>query len=275
MNLSRIQGFEGWYFKHQKEDNTISFIPGHTNDHSFIQVISNTCSCQFNLPTLSIKNGIIRAGNSQFSKKGCIIDLPGITGKIVYQDLTPLHSDIMGPFKYLPMQCRHGVISMHHRLSGNILINDECFDFTGGNGYTELDCGTSFPRSYLWLHCNDFTESCSIMLSIAHIPIGCISFTGCICAIIYKGHEYRLATYNGVRILVFEENHICLLQGKTLLEVDILPSSTGHPLLSPIKGKMSGTIRESSNAAIHIRFSRNGKSILNLKSEHATYEYVP
>ena len=35
-----------------------------------------------------------------------------------------------------------------------------------GLGYAEKDSGTSFPRSYLWMQCNDFSEPCSVMVSI-------------------------------------------------------------------------------------------------------------
>lgn len=275
MNLTRLHGFEGWYFNHQKNGDSISFIPGHTGDTAFIQVIANSCSRQYDVPELTIVNGVIHAGNSTFSRKGCKIDLPGVKGQVRYQGLTPLKSDIMGPFQYLPMQCRHGVISMHHHLQGSIILDGIRHNFNDGKGYIELDSGISFPRSYLWMQCNDFRIPCSIMISLAHIPICGYGFTGCICALIYKGHEYRFATYHGVRIVVYQENHICLLQGRYFLEVDLLPCSEGYPLSSPVKGKMSGTIRESNNARVRVRFYHNGKQIFDLSSNHALYEFVP
>jgi hypothetical protein len=102
-----------------------------------------------------------------------------------------------------------------------------------------------------------------------------MSFTGCICAIVYNGCEYRLATYNGVRIHTVSGEHICLSQGKLLLEIDMKLSHRGHPLRSPVHGKMFGTIRESSNAIIYARLWDHGKPVFALHSEHASYEYVP
>lgn len=274
MKITRKKGFEGWYFHHQNGNDTISFIPSHTKNESFIQVISDAKSKQFPVSTLTKKGGKIIADNCIFSKRGCKIDLPGIQGRLRYHDLTPLHSDIMGPFQYLPMQCRHGIISMHHTLSGTLTINGTRHNYNGGNGYIELDRGTSFPRSYMWLQCNDFARPCSLMVAIAHIPFGAVSFTGCICALLYEGCEYRFATYNGVRILAFQENHICLLQGKKLLEINIRPSSKGHPLRSPVHGEMSGIIHESSNASLEVRLWNNQKEVLHLNSAHAVYEAV-
>lgn len=113
------------------------------------------------------------------------------------------------------------------------------------------------------------------MVSIAHIPLCGASFTGCICAIIYGGQEYRLATYRGVRIRASRENHISLSQGKLLLEIEIKPTHSGHPLRSPVQGKMSGIIRESSNASIRVRLWNQKEPIFDLHSNHAMYEFVP
>lgn len=273
--LRRTKGFEGWYFKHQKGEDVIAFIPGVAKSGAFIQVISQSGSRQFDVPELSVERGVIRAGNCLFSKQGCQIDLPGIYGEIRYGPLTPLRSDIMGPFQYLPMQCRHGVISMAHTLAGDISMDNHLHSFDGGRGYLETDKGTSFPRSYQWLQCNDFPATCSLMVSIAHIPLCGTSFTGCICAIIHEGQEYRLATYRGVQIRASRENYIKLSQGKLLLEIEIKPAHSGHPLRSPIQGRMSGIIRESSNACIRARLWNQKEPIFDLQSHHAMYEFVP
>lgn len=269
------EGFEGWYFKHQKGDDMVAFIPGRAESGSFVQMISSDGARQFDVPELTVDGDIIRAGDCLFSPYGCRILLPSVSGEILYGKTTPLRSDIMGPFYHLPMECRHGVISMAHRLTGSVIIDGVAHDYDGGMGYIEKDSGTSFPKFYQWLQCNDFAEPCSVMVSIAHIPFYGASFTGCICAIVYGGREYRLATYNGVRIHAAEAEHICLSQGKLLLEIDIKPSHEGHQLRSPAKGQMSGTIRESANAEVHVRFWEKGKAVFDLTSLHASCEYVP
>lgn len=270
----KSKGFEGWYFKHQKGSDALAFIPGRAESGAFIQMLSQEGSRQFNVKDLRTDGGIIYAGGCEFSRSGCKISLPGVSGEIVYGDLTPLCSDIMGPFKNLPMECRHGVISMAHTLYGSLSVDGRTHSFDGGVGYIEKDSGTSFPRHYQWLQCNCFPEPCSLMLSVAHIPFCGLSFTGCICAIIYAGREYRLATYKGVRILAAEQGHVCLSQGRLLLEADIKNTQGGHPLLSPVKGQMSGTIRESSNAAVRVRLWHRGKQVFDLESAGAMYEFV-
>lgn len=269
------KGFEGWYFKHQKGGDMIAFIPGRAESGAFVQMISTGGSRQFDVPGLSAGGGIIRAGSCLFSRRGCQINLPGISGKIAYGTLTPLRTDIMGPFRFCPMECRHGIISMAHTLRGGITVDGEPHDFDGGTGYIERDSGTSFPSSYLWVQCNDFPQPCSFVVSIAHIPFCGMSFTGCICAIVYGGREYRLATYSGARIHVAEAGHICLSQGKLLLEIDVKPSHRGHALRAPLQGRMSGTIRESMNACLHVRLWEGGRPVLNQHSGHAAYEFVP
>lgn len=269
------KGFEGWYFKHQRGGQMLAFIPGVAESGAFIQLLSQEGARQFAVSHFTVKNGIIRADQCRFSKRGCRIELPGIRGEIAYGPFTPLSSDIMGPFRFFPMECRHGVLSMAHSLRGGVTVDGRPYRFDGGLGYLEKDSGASFPRSYLWMQCNDFPQPCSIMISIAHIPFCGTAFRGCICAILYRGKEYRLATYRGVRIRSFSPEHICLSQGSLLLELEISPSHAGHPLRAPQRGKMSHTIRESCNAQLRARLAKNGKTVFDLQSGHAAYEYVP
>lgn len=275
MRMSGQKGFEGWYFKHQKGDDMVAFIPGRAVSGDFIQLISREGARQFQVSDLTVRNGMIQADRCWFSSQGCHIELPGISGEIVYGPLAPLCSDIMGPFRFFPMECRHGVLSMAHTLQGSVRMDGYVHSFEGGLGYVEKDSGTSFPRSYLWMQCNDFPSACSIMISIAHIPFCGSSFRGCICAIVYQGREYRLATYKGVKVQAFTPEHICLSQGSLLLELDITSPHTGHPLRAPQCGKMSNTIRESCNVHLQARLWERGKAIFSLQSDHAAYEFVP
>lgn len=150
------RGFEGWYFKHQKGDDVLAFIPGMAESGAFIQMLSTGGSRQFEVPDLRVRDGVIYAGDCEFSRRGCRISLPGVSGEIVYGALTPLSSDIMGPFRFLPMECRHGVISMAHSLGGSVSVDVVVHSFDGGVGYIEKDSGRSFPPlrvcalPYMW-----------------------------------------------------------------------------------------------------------------------------
>lgn len=245
-----MQGyFAGRYFKHQKDGNTICFIIGRADSGSFLQVITNDQILQFDDLT-----------HCHVGPRGLAVNLPRIRGKVTYGPLTPIRSDIMGPFRFLPMQCRHEVISMRHTLSGGFLIDGSWIDLNGGLGYIEGDKGSSFPREYLWLHCNDFPQELSVMASVADIPLCGMHFMGCICVVLYRGMEYRLATYHGVKILAASRHQLILKQGSLRLEIAV-DASHAHPLRAPKSGHMTETIHESNCAAARFRFW-DGKSLL-------------
>ena len=267
---SKQPQFEGWYFKHQCAGETVALIPGRAESGSFVQVVTNDRSWNFSVPALHV-GADIQAGSCLFSRSGVIVDLPGIHGQIQYGSWTPLRSDIMGPFRYLPLECRHGILSMRHTLSGSLELEGRTVAFDGGLGYIEKDAGTSFPSRYLWLHANDFPVPCSISLAVARIPRP-RPFNGCICAIVYGGQEYRLATYRGVRVLAATPEHIRLAQGSLLLEADLERRDDGPTLRAPDEGRMTAIIRESSAVTAHFRFWQRGQLVFALTSTAASFE---
>ena len=258
--------FEGKYYKHQKGKNTIAFIVGKSNEGSFIQIITNTAS--YNVPFI---------GENTFSEKGICVDINRddikVKGEIKYENITPIKYDIMGPFKYFPMECSHLVESVHHKLSGQIEVNGEVLDFSGGTGYIEGDKGTSFPKTYSWVHCNDFTDKCSIMASIADIPFSGIRFTGCIAFVYYKNKEYRFATYLGCKVVAKTKNKVIIKQGKYRIEIYI-KKTTGHPLNAPNSGNMVRTIHESAACSARFCFYERKKLIFDYKSDNVSFEYA-
>jgi len=280
--------FEGWYFKHQNGGHTIAFIPGVNYDEqgrksAFVQVITDDVSCNvpfsfsdFNVSTHGL--GILLR-NQIFGERGVKIDLktPEIRckGTIKYGPLTPPKYDVMGPFRFVPfMECHHGVISMKHRLQGMLEVNGTQINFDNGTGYIEKDWGTSFPKSYLWVQCNRFRDAAgSVMISVADIPFGKFSFKGCICIVHYWGNEYRLTTYNGVRIIRCDETGLILKQREYVLKAEFSKNAPQN-LFAPQIGAMSRIIRE--NAACHVRcrFYREGTLLFDLQSEEAGFEYV-
>ena len=262
--------FEGYYFKHQKDGKTAAFIPGVSSSGAFVQVITNDRSYQFHYPSCTMGERIT-VGACVFSQEGIKIDLPDIYGEIQYTGITPLKSDIMGFFRFFPMECRHRVVSMSHTLRGRLKINGENVNFDNGIGYIEGDSGRSFPEKYIWLQANDFPDGSSIMLSLAKIPFAGFHFEGCICAIHTGGKEYRLATYCGVKTSILM-NHIILKQNKLRLEIAVLSPGTGHPLSSPHSGNMSGIIHEHNNARVRIKLFSEEHLLSDLYTEHAGYE---
>jgi tocopherol cyclase len=252
--------FSGRYYKHQKDGKTICFIIGRAGSGDFVQVITNDRILQFD----GLKH-------CRVDDDGLTIDLPGIHGSVSYGPFTPIRSDIMGPFRFLPMQCRHEVVSLTHPLAGGFTVGGELIDLNGGIGYIEGDRGRSFPKEYLWLHCNDFAENCSIMASVADIPLCGIHFKGCICVVFYKGTEYRLATYHGVRIVCATNRQLLLEQGPLRLEVTV-DNSRAHPLKAPKAGRMTETIHESNCSPSRFRFWVGARLLFDLTSKNCSFE---
>ena len=272
--------FEGWYYKHQANGKSLALITGRADDGAFVQVV--TSDRAYNIPyQLSEyhKGGSrLSVGGNTFSPTGATLDIrrPELTlfGEINYADLTPIRGDIMGPFRFFPMECRHGIVSMKHALSGAVTLNGELFDLSGGIGYIESDCGRSFPRGYTWVQCNDFEQDCSIVASVARIPFCGLRFQGCICVVWLNGREVRLATYRGVKILHCKPGVMELEQGKYRLSVTV-DTREGLALAAPRAGSMSHTIRETLSCPAQFRFSERDHVLFEGKSDRASYEYVP
>lgn len=256
--------FAGYYYKHQKDDKTLCLIVGEADSGKFIQVITNDFS-----QTVSFTKGNVFSP----SRIELNIQTPqlSLTGTIRYRNLTPIRYDIMGPFAFFPMECRHEIVSMRHRLEGSVFLNGKEIDFTGGTGYSEGDSGCSFPSSYTWIQANDFVKPCSIMASVAEIPLCGLHFQGCICVIWYRGKEYRLATYLGARAVLCTSKRIVIRQGRYRLEIRV-KKRNGFELSAPQKGEMTRTITESISCPAEFRFFIRNEMVLCLRSQHASFE---
>ena len=202
--------FEGWYFKCQTRDRcSLALIPAmhicaDGQRSASIQVITENQAWWLEYPatafTASRDSLRIVIGKNSFSEDGLLLDIEqdglSVHGRVCFGPFQSLKSDVMGPFRWLAnMECAHSVISMKHSLQGQLELNGSVLDLRGGTGYIEADRGRSFPADYLWTQC--MWGDCSLMLSVATIPLGKLRFTGCICAIIMNGQAYRIATYRG------------------------------------------------------------------------------
>ncbi len=259
--------FEGYYFKHQIGRRTLCFIVGASGEGEFIQILDGRRV--YHIPKI---------GANRFTARGILVDIRHkdchIKGALRYGPLTPLRYDIMGPLKFLPLECRHGVVSMRHALSGSLLINGETVDFSGGVGYIEKDSGVSFPSAYQWVQCNNFSgENTSIMAAVATIPFCGLDLTGCTAAILHRGREIRLATYLGAKVLHSSERRMVLRQGKRLLEANLFPSYT-FPLKAPLQGRMNRIIRESPGGIARFRLFEENRLVFDLTGRHAGMEFA-
>ena len=269
--------FEGFYYKHQANGRSLALIPGRAKDQAFIQVVTDRQAYNLIYPLSEYEKGdTLRVGGNTFSRHAARLDIrrPELTlcGEVTYSDPTPIRGDIMGPFRFFPMECRHGIISMNHALAGRLTLDGTPYDFTGGRGYIESDSGASFPQGYSWVQCNDFTAPCSIMAAVAKIPFCGLTFWGIISVVLLNGREYRLATYNGAKILRCEPGIIALRRGKYRLSVTI-DAQAGHRLPAPRFGEMNHSIREALSCPARFRFTEGSRVLFDQKSKHASYEY--
>ena len=281
--------FEGWYFKHQTPDGALlALIPAlHIGADgartASLQVVSDAGAwwLPYSAEALQAAEGLFQIwlDGHLMSRRGLWLDLEAkglsLRGELRYGPFTPLKSDIMGPFRLTPgMECRHGVVSMGHRLEGALTLNGRSIDFTGGTGYIETDRGRSFPRRYLWTQCAWKEErSSSLMLSVADIPLGPLDFTGCICAVLYGGREYRLATYLGARAVRWSGGGALIAQGKYRLAVELLEERS-RPLKAPVLGDMSRTIHESLSAVVRYRFWEGDRLLFDHTDSRSSFEYA-
>ena len=278
--------FEGWYFKCQTKDGrSIALIPAFHIDSenrrsASIQVIADSGAWWVEYPEKDFSacqtQICIQVGANNFSQTGMSlkIERPEISlhGQLRFGPFLPLKSDIMGPFRFLAnMECSHGVISMAHFLQGHLTLNGVDFDFAGGTGYIETDRGRAFPNTYLWTQCA--WPGGHLMLSVASIPLARIHFTGCICALIHNGKEYRLATYRGVKVERWSARGALIRQGKHRLEVEVLEEQP-QPLRAPVNGAMGRKIHESLCAKLRCRFWCGGKLLFDQTDCNGSFEYA-
>lgn len=273
--------FKGWYFKCCTNNQTIAFIPAfhrkNNKETASLQIITNDAA--FNIPFDFLKyqeNPLsAKLGSCIFSEKGIKLDVRTdkftANGALKFSNILPIRYDIMGPFKFIPfMQCRHSVFSMKHRIDGQFTINGQQYIFKNGIGYIEGDCGTSFPKRYIWTQCHFKNDS--LMLSAADIPFLGFNFTGIIGIVLLNGKEYRIATYLGAKVKYIDKNFVIVKQGDFQLTAKLLKKNA-QPLYAPDNGDMSRTIHESASCKAYYKFSYKGKILCEFTSDRASFEF--
>lgn len=274
--------FFGWYLKCQSKTQTLALIAATHGDGKnrtcSLQVITEDGAWVAEFPGKDYfrKGSLIKIGNNKFSRRGVRVNIntSGLTisGKLDFGPITPLKYDIMGPFALIPfMECRHMVGSMRHLVNGKLTVNGVEYVFEDALGYWEGDTGRSFPKEYLWTQ-SFLPEGGSLMLSVADIPFPGFRFTGIIGVVLWKGREYRLATYLGARATEIRDGGACIRQGNMELKVKLVEAA-GKALRAPVSGSMVRTIHESATCKAHYEFCVAGERIFDFETDLATFEY--
>jgi len=280
--------FEGWYFKNVSSDlkHVYSFIPGISlvpgKSHSFIQVINGITGdshyVSYPIDQFSWdKNKLeVKVGNSVFTGDGIWLDIEDeglqVKGNIRFSSSVDyprslLSPGIMGWYSFVPfMECKHDVVSVNHSLAGRLTLNGEILNFSGGNGYIEKDWGRSFPKAWLWVHCNNFAQSdASLMISIADIPWLGSYFLGLIGFLYFKGEFFLFNTYGNAKIDELSNSgdsvRVTLRNKKHQLLLTIRKNTSGM-LKAPVNGDMSRHIKESIDSEVDVILLDRDKKIL-------------
>lgn len=279
--------FKGWYFKAQNPRQTVAIIPAMHIDEkgqksASIQIIADQGVWNINFPydhfSCLRKKLQVKIDGNIFSDQGLILNIKTdeitVYGQLKFGSLSPVRYDIMGPFRYVPfMECRHSVFSLTHTVNGLLEINGHSYRFDNDTGYIEGDRGGSFPETYAWTQCNFFDESpCCIMLSAAEIPLGVFHFTGIIGVILWRGKEYRIATYLGAKVVHISDGSIVISQGKFKLTASLIRKQD-NLLYSPVRGSMKRLIHESLSCTAHYSFEKDGQILFDFITDRASFEY--
>ena len=110
------------------------------------------------------------------------------------------------------------------------------------------------------------------MLSVADVPIAGLDFRGVISVVLWKGRQYRLATYVGAKAVWTQGGKIRIVQGNMELEA-WLPEEIKSPLKAPVNGEMKRMIHESAACRVRYRFRKAGRTFFSFTTDQASVEY--
>lgn len=292
--------FEGWYFKiiDSTMEHALAIIPGvsisENDSHAFIQVLdaeNKVYYFRYNISEFKYneKRFEIMIGENYFSRNRIRLHIAekemNIHGELEFQNIiklpkTVLRPGIMGPFSYIPcMECYHGIVNIHHDITGIINLSGIEVDFDKGYGYIEKDWGRSFPENWIWFQSNHFKgRAITIMFSVAKIPCFGSSFTGFLSILRYKEHTFVFATYTGAKLRKLDYNsrrvEAVIEDLRFRLEMNA-STSDGGAIKAPKDGYMNRDITESISAIVNFRLSnRKGKALLEGTGTNAGLEIV-
>lgn len=294
--------FEGWYYKLVDKDgkNSFALIPGvafdkDKNAHAFVQIIDSigydTDYFKFPLEDFAFSESDldVSVGDNHFKRSSITVSLKNdkntVYGDLEFYDIeefpkTILRPGIMGPFSFVPtMECYHGVVNIHQKIKGSLMINDKLVDFTNGYGYIEKDWGKSFPKWWVWMQSNHFEQDdVSLMFSIAKIPWLKNHFTGFLSFLKIGEKMYLFATYTGAKVKTLEYTNgdifIVVKDRKHTLTITGKYKESGV-LRAPKNGLMERIISESISSTIKVVLTNhNGDIIFDDYGENAGLEVV-
>jgi hypothetical protein len=299
---SRPPFFEGWYHKIvTKSGHPFAIIPGIyrsakvENNFPFVMIFDGQSGDvhfeRFNINDFSAKTDrySVSIGENKFFTKGLALKINSqnlsIEGSLSFSKNIPwpvtlAEPGCMGWYSYMPfMECYHGILSMHHDISGELAYNNRVIDFSKGTGYTEKDWGKNFPNSWIWVQANHFNKSkISISASIASIPFLGTQFAGFIIGLLVEDKLYRFTTYRSAKTVKLKHDRKAIdwivKQKDLTLSIYIELGNKAGLLFAPDENDMIEKVPEYLDSKVSIRLQDSNKIIIEDESYLAASEVI-
>ena len=286
--------FEGWYFKISDFDRDLSLaiivgisITDYENQHCFIQHFDGVSQVTnfYEFPLSSFKyerdRFWVKIEDNEFSNNLIKVSLPDLKLNLhlenqAFYPSTLLFPGILGPFAYIPfIECKHGLVCLNGNAKGRLNLRGKPIPQVSSKVYIEKDWGTSFPKDYIWLQCNEFDKSdVSFQFAIAKVGWMGLKIEVFVCTLLIEGKIETFATWNLAKVhhIDFEVNTVMLAVGKGKKQIRIKASyEHTSSLISPINGQMKGKVEESITGRMNLELFRD-KEIFKLVGRNAGIE---
>ncbi len=295
VGVNKENAFEGWFSKidDRKNDLMISIIWGYSTHkktkHAFIQfqnnIMHNSSYVSYPLADFTWQNDpfVLKIGNNELSEKGLRLDFEmnnvSVKANLRFSTFAPikqsfLKPNIMGLLSYFPNECNHAIISMHHKVTGDLQINDQTWKIDNAEGYIEKDWGTGFPKEYVWVQANDWQKS-SVVFSYATIPVLGKYAKGFFLVLHHEGKEHRFSSIEGSKLTSFsvsQDSFNATIKKKGISITLKAKQFNPVALASPINGEMKSHIKESLDGTLEISLKIENQLDVFLSSQRASID---
>ena len=295
VGLNKASAFEGWFCKIDDWKNELMFsvIWGYSTNqkskHAFIQfqdTISHGSSyISYPLDELNWKTEpfVLQIGKNELSLTCMHLDLElqgiPVRGDLFFRNLAPikksiLKPNIMGLLSYFPNQCNHAIISMSHKVTGDLKIGDQLCKIQDAYGYMEKDWGTGFPKEYVWLQANNWEKS-SVVFSYATVPILGKYAKGFFLVLHHNSKEYRFSSIEGSKLSDFQvskDSFSATIEKRGIRLTLKVKQTNPVDLVSPERGEMKSYIKESLEGSLELTLKIINQPVVNLTSQRASID---
>ncbi len=277
--------FEGYYVRfYDAEDNVnLAFIFAVTyneeDPHAFLQVFDgikreNTYH-RYPLSDFDFEEERLTLGPNTLTSEHLSIDTPNHKLDIRFRrKVLPPKKSAMGFLKKLPLQCYQEVLLLDGEADAT---THERRNFSG-KIYMEKTYGRAFPKRWLWVQANNFTDA-SVALSLAGGSVPFLMFRpfGFFVLLKHGDRTYRFASYNASRIKTSQNGDTMMVtvrKGRYRLDIRITPSKPTRLSGPADKGKMGRDVYETLDANLHIALKKKSTILLKDKAACAALEWM-